>query len=104
MISVLLIYRSLVSCFCPRPLTIADLGSVNEPIRNHLINNIAPLGYIRMFFIGYLTIHKVHMHAGAISQLLYGLCAYTGDNPRAKARGLSSRTYAQTVQIPTHIV
>ena len=26
------------------------------------------------------------------------LCACTGDNPRAKARGLSSRTYAQTIK------
>ena len=28
-----------------------------------------------MFYIKYLTMHKVPMHAGAISQLLYG-CAY----------------------------
>ena len=28
-----------------------------------------------MFYIEYLTMHKVHMHAGAIRQLLYG-CAY----------------------------
>ena len=28
-----------------------------------------------MFNIKYLTMHKVHMHAGAIRQLLYG-CAY----------------------------
>ena len=28
-----------------------------------------------MFNIKYLTMHKVHMHAGAIGQLLYG-CAY----------------------------
>ena len=28
-----------------------------------------------MFYITYLTMHKVHMHAGAIRQLLYG-CAY----------------------------
>ena len=28
-----------------------------------------------MLYIKYLTIHKVHMHAGAIRQLLYG-CAY----------------------------
>ena len=32
------------------------------------------------------------MHAGEISKLLYGLCVCTGDNPIAKARGLSSRT------------
>ena len=28
-----------------------------------------------MFYIKYLIMHKVHMHAGAIRQLLYG-CAY----------------------------
>ena len=28
-----------------------------------------------MFYIKNLTMHKVHMHAGAIRQLLYG-CAY----------------------------
>ena len=28
-----------------------------------------------MFYIKYLTMHKVHMHAGAIRQLLFG-CAY----------------------------
>ena len=28
-----------------------------------------------MFYIKYLTMHKVHIHAGAIMQLLYG-CAY----------------------------
>ena len=33
------------------------------------------LSDIPMFYIKYLTMHKVHMHAGAIRQLLYG-CAY----------------------------
>ena len=36
---------------------------------------IAPLSDSSMFYIKYLTMHKVHMHAGAISQLLYG-CVY----------------------------
>ena len=36
---------------------------------------IAPLSDISMFNIKYLTMHKVHMHAGAIRQLLYG-CVY----------------------------
>ena len=36
---------------------------------------IAPLSDIPMFYIKYLTMHKVHMHAGAIMQLLY-VCAY----------------------------
>ena len=37
--------------------------------------NIAPLGDISSFYFKYLTMHKVHMHAGAIRQLLYG-CVY----------------------------
>ena len=39
--------------------------------------SIAPLSDIPMFYIKYLTMHKVHMHAGAIllRQLLYA-CAY----------------------------
>ena len=36
---------------------------------------IAPLSDIRMFYIRYLTMHKVHIHAGAINQLVYG-CAH----------------------------
>ena len=45
-----------------------------------------------MFFIKYLTIHKVHMHAGAIWQLLYG-CGYVREDiTLAKAHELSSRT------------
>ena len=36
---------------------------------------IAPLSDIPMFYIKYLTMHKVHMHAGAIRQLWYG-CVY----------------------------
>ena len=35
---------------------------------------IAPLSDIRMFYIRYFRMHKVHMHAGVIRQLLYG-CA-----------------------------
>ena len=57
---------------------------------------IAPLSDIQMFYIKYLTMHKVHMHTGSIRQLLYGLCVRTGDNPLDKGRELSSRTYAQT--------
>ena len=53
---------------------------------------IAPLSDIRMFYIRYLTMHKVHMYAGAIRQLKL-----------AKARGLSSRTYAQTLHLLTLI-
>ena len=35
------------------------------------------------------------MHAGAVRELLYGLCVCMGDKPLAKARGLSSRTGTQ---------
>ena len=60
---------------------------------------IAYLSDIPMFYIKYLTMYKVHMHAGAIRKLLYG-CEYVRiDNPRAKARELSIRTYAQTIQL-----
>ena len=31
-----------------------------------------------MFYIKYLTMYKVHMHAGAISKLLYGCLKMTG--------------------------
>ena len=59
---------------------------------------IAPLSDIEMFYIKRLSMYKVHMHAAALRKLLYGLYVCTGDNPLAKARGLSSRTYAQTIQ------
>ena len=36
---------------------------------------LAHLSDIRMFYSRYLTMHKVHMYAGATRQLLYG-CAY----------------------------
>ena len=58
---------------------------------------LAHLSDIRLFYSRYPTMHKVHMYAGATRQLLYE-CARTGDNRLAKARGLSSRTYAQTIQ------
>ena len=45
--------------------------------------NTAPLSDIQIFYIKYLTMHKVHMHTGAIR-----LCVCTGDNLLAKARGL----------------
>ena len=62
---------------------------------------IAPLSDIPIFYAEYLTMYTVHIHAGAIGSLLYGLCVCkgdNGDNPLAKARGLSSRTYAQPIQ------
>ena len=42
---------------------------------NEIIVIIAPLSDIPMFYIKYLTMHKVHMYASAMRQLLYG-CAY----------------------------
>ena len=38
-------------------------------------SNIAPFSDIPIFYIKYLIMHKVHMHVGAIRQLLYG-CEY----------------------------
>ena len=38
-------------------------------------NYLLHLSDISMFYIKYLTMYKVHMHAGAIRQLSYG-CAY----------------------------
>ena len=62
--------------------------TMNIDIRNRTVNIImqlpaktwtikfiiAPLSDIQfpMFYIKYLTMHNVHMHAGAIRQLLYG--------------------------------
>ena len=37
-----------------------------------------------MFYIKYLTMYKVHVHAGVMRKLLYGLCVCTGDSPLAK--------------------
>ena len=53
---------------------------------------IAPFIDIPMFNIKCLAMHKVQVHAGAIS-----ICLCTGDNPLAKACGLSSCTHAQTI-------
>ena len=43
-------------------------------------------------------IQKVQMCAGAISKLLYGVCACTEDRLFAKTRGFSSSTDEQTIQ------
>ena len=42
-----------------------------------------------MFYIKYLTMLKVHMHASAIRQLFYDCVYVREENPLAKARGLS---------------
>ena len=54
---------------------------------------MAPFIDIPMFYIKYLTMHNVQMHSGAIRKLLHGLA-----NSLAKARGLSPRKDAQTIQ------
>ena len=59
---------------------------------------MAPFVDIPMLNVKYFAMHKVQIHAGAIRQLLYGFCVCTGDNPLAKARGLSSRTDTQIIQ------
>ena len=48
-----------------------------------------------MFYIKYLVMLIVQMHAGAIRMFLYGLFVCTDDNPLAKASGLSPSTDAQ---------
>ena len=55
--------------------------------------------YICTVCIARNHVHTVQMHAGPIRKL-YSLYMYilTGDNPLAKARGLSSRTDNQTIQ------
>ena len=52
-----------------------------------------------MFYIKYLT---MYMHAGAIRKLLYGYVYVRDIYQLAKTHGLSSRTYAQIIQEPTH--
>ena len=47
--------------------------------------------------------HKVQMHAVVIRKLLYGFRVSTGDNPLAKACGLSTRTDTVTIQYLTQI-
>ena len=39
---------------------------------DEIIHIITPLSDIPMFYMKYFTMNKVHMHAGAIRQLLYG--------------------------------
>ena len=53
-----------------------------------------------MLYIKYLTMYKVHMHAGAIRELLYDRAFVREDSPRAKklVDYLSGRTYAQNIQ------
>ena len=48
--------------------------------------------------VKYLAMYKVQKHAGAISKLLFYVGRImVGNNPLVKARGLSSRTDAQTI-------
>ena len=47
---------------------------------NHVIGTLYMLNMsdIPTFYIKYLTMYKVHMHAGVIRKLLYGLCVCMG--------------------------
>ena len=45
----------------------------------------------------YFTLCKVYTDDGGIKHLNHNLSVYAGDNLRAKARGLSTRTSGQTV-------
>ena len=53
-------------------------------------DSFAPFIDILMFNMKYLTAHKLQMHAGTISTLLY-LFVSMGDNPHAKSCGLTSQ-------------
>ena len=64
---------------------------------SYSINNYCTYIDIQKFNTKYLVMYKVQMHTGAISKLEYGPSVCTGDNPLADARGLSSRTDAQTI-------
>ena len=61
---------------------------------------IAPFSDIPMFYIKYLTMYKVHMHAGAIRKLLYG-CVYVrkSSNRYFTARVLTSLTLCYIVDL-----
>ena len=50
-----------------------------------------------IFSTRYSVICKIYTEYHGISEMEHGLCACTVDNPRAKARGLSLRTGAQTM-------
>ena len=45
---------------------------LNVRKRHALDKLIAPFSDVPMFYIKYLTMYKVHMHAGAIRKLLFG--------------------------------
>ena len=64
----------------------------------HLITVlIAHLNDIPMFYIKYLTMHKVHMHADAIRLVLYG-CAYVQEIIHSlKLVDYPPHTYAQAI-------
>ena len=60
---------------------------------------IAPLSDITMFNIKYIYRNAQSAHACWCNKaVIVWLCVCTRDNSLAKARGLSSRTYAQTIQ------
>ena len=75
------------------------LGRIHTFVRGPWGINMSYCTYIdiQKFNIKYLVMYKVQMHTGVISKLEYGSCVCTGDNPLADARGLSSRTDAQTI-------
>ena len=50
-----------------------------------------------IFSKSYTVLCKVYTDYCGTSEIEHGLCACTVDNPRAKARGLSLRTGAQTM-------
>ena len=51
----------------------------------------------------YFVMCKVYTGYHGTSEIEHGLCACTGDNPLAKARGLFLRTGAQTMLCLPHV-
>ena len=51
---------------------------MNKAALQQTLHIIALLSDIPMFYIKYLTMYNLYMHAGAIRKLLYG-CAYVRD-------------------------
>ena len=67
---------------------------------NHSLFALVDIG-IPISKVKYFAMHKMQMHADAISMLIYGfawVCICTEDNPVAIARGISFHKNAQTIQ------
>ena len=67
------------------------------------INKVCTTAYrYPIFSTRYSVICKVYTGYCGTTEIEHGLCAYTVNNPLAKARGLSLRTGAQTMLYLSH--